>query len=149
MRLINRISNIICIVVIATMVVLLVLNWNSLPDKVPTHFTFDGTPDGFGSRAALIREPIIAVALFVLISVSQHFPQIWNFPVQLTEENINREYWIASFLLNAVKIMITILFLMSLLSALISGFPAWPMMLGIAITLVVPIICIVLMVKVK
>lgn len=149
MKTINRIANIICIIVIAAMVVLLILNWNSLPDKVPTHFTFDGTPDAFGSRAALLKEPIIAVALFVLISVAQHFPKIWNFPVQLTAENMEREYLVASFMLNAVKVLITFLFLMSLLSALISGFPTWLMMVGIVITLVIPIVGIVLMFKVR
>lgn len=149
MKTINRIANIICIIVIAAMVVLLIFNWNSLPDKVPTHFTFDGTPDGFGSRAALLKEPVIAVVLFVLISVVQHFPKIWNFPVQLTAENMEREYLVASFMLNAVKVLITFLFLMSLLSALISGFPTWMMMVGIVITLVIPIVCIVLMFKVR
>ena len=148
-RLINWIANIICIIVIAAMAVLLILNWNSLPDKVPTHFTFDGTPDGFGSKAALIREPIIALVLFLIITVAQHFPQIWNFPVQLTERNMEREYLIASVMLNAVKVLITLLFLMTFLSAIIVGFPAWPMMVGIAITLVIPIVCIVLMFKAR
>ena len=149
MRTINRIANIICVIIIATMVVLLLLNWNSLPDKVPTHFTFDGTPDGFGDKSALIREPVIAVVIFVLISVVQHFPQIWNFPVQLTAENMEREYLIASIMLNTLKVLLTSLFLISLLSVLINGFPAWPMMIGIVITLVVPIVGIVLMFRVR
>ena len=149
MRIINRISNILCIITIAIMVILLLLNWNSLPDRVPTHFTFDGTPDGFGGKSALIREPIIAVVLFAIMTVAQHFPQIWNFPVQLTERNMEREYLIASVMLNAVKVLITLLFLMTLLSAFIAGFPAWPMMVGIAITLVIPIVCIVLMFKAR
>lgn len=149
MKTINRIANIICIIVIATMVMLLLLNWNSLPDKVPTHFTFDGTPDGFGGKSALIREPVIAGILFTLISVVQHFPQIWNFPVRLTAENMEREYLIASIMLNAVKVMMTLLFLVSLLAALISGFPAWPMKIGIVITLVIPIAGIVLIFKIR
>ena len=149
MRTINRIANIICIIVIAIMVILLVLNWNSLPDKVPTHFTFDGTADAFGSKSSLLREPIIAAALYLLITVAQHFPQIWNFPVQLTAENMEREYLMGSIMLNAVKVMMTILFLLTLLSALVSGFPAWPMMIGIAITLVVPIVGIVFMFKAR
>lgn len=149
MKTINRIANIICVIIIAIMVVLLILNWNSLPDQAPTHFTFDGTPDGFGGKTALILEPIVAVAFFALISVVQHFPKIWNFPVQLTAENMEREYLIASFMLNAVKVLVTIIFLMSLLSALISGFPAWLMMAGIVITLVISIVGIVFMFKVR
>lgn len=149
MRIINRIANIICIVVIAAMFMILILKWNSLPETVPTHFTFDGTADGFGNKSALIIEPIIAAALFALISVAQRFPQIWNFPVELTAENMNREYLIADVMLNAVKVMVTLLMLIGLLSALISGFPAWPMMVGVAITLVIPIVCIVLMFKTR
>lgn len=149
MKIINWIANIICVFVIAAMAILLLLNWKSLPDKVPTHFTFDGTPDAFGSKAALLNVPVIAAALFALISVVQHFPKIWNFPVQLTAENIEREYFVAAFMLNAVKVSITFLFLMSLLSALISGFPAWLMMAGIVITLVITIVGTVLMFKVR
>ena len=149
MRIINRIANILCVITIATMVILLLLNWNSLPDKVPTHFTFDGTPDGFGSKSALIREPIIAVVLFAIMTVAQHFPQIWNFPVEITAQNMEREYLIASVMINAIKVMITFLFLTTFLAAIISGFPAWPMMVGIAITLVVPIVGIVIMMKAR
>ena len=149
MKIINRITNIICIIIIAAMVVILILNWNSLPDKVPTHFSFDGTPNAFGSKATLLIEPIIAIVLFVLISVAQHFPKAWNFPIKITAENKKREYMIASIMLNAVKVLITLLFLMTFLSAIIVGFPAWPMMVGIAITLVIPIVCIVLMFKAR
>ena len=149
MKTISRIANTICIIVIAAMVILIVLNWHSLPEKVPVHFTFDGTPDGFGGKAALIREPIIATVIILLISVAQHFPQIWNFPVQLTKENKQREYLIASIIINAVKVMVSLLFLLSLISALISGFPAWPMIIGIAITLLVPIVGIVIMFKAR
>ena len=149
MKIINRITNIICIIIIAAMVVILILNWNSLPDKVPTHFSFDGTPNAFGSKATLLIEPIIAIVLFVLISVAKHFPKAWNFPIKITAENKKREYMIASIMLNAINVLITLLLLITLLSATISDFPTWPMLIGVAIILVVPIAGTVLMFKAR
>lgn len=135
MKPIKIIANIICLAVIISMGLILLLNWNSIPDKVPTHFTSEGTADGYGGKAALIIEPIIAAALFALITIVQNFPRLWNFPVEITRENMKREYLIAHIMLDVVKVMMTALFLMSMLASLINGFPAWPIIVVIAVML--------------
>ncbi len=147
MKRINTVSNIICAGFIVAMILMLVFNWNALPDKVPTHFTFSGVPDGYSGKSALIWEPAVAVAVFLLITIAQRFPDSWNFPVKITAENMKREYMLASIMLNAVKVMVVVLFFFSVLKAMFMGFPAWPMMLGVGVILVSTTVGIVLMIK--
>ncbi|MCQ2567219.1 MAG: DUF1648 domain-containing protein [Mogibacterium sp.] len=147
MKRINTASNIICAGVILAMILMLVFNWNDLPDKVPTHFTVAGVPDGYGSRSALIWEPVVALAVFLLITIAQRFPDSWNFPVKITAENKDREYMLAAIMLNAVKVITVVLFFLSMLKAMFTGFPAWPMMLCVAAILVLVSVGIVLMIK--
>lgn len=132
MKRINTVSNIICAGFILTMTLMLVFNWNNLPDRVPTHFTFTGVPDGYGSRSALIWELVVALAVFLLITIAQKFPGSWNFPVRITAENKGREYMLASIMLNVVKVMTVVLFFLSMLKAMFIGFPTWPITLGVA-----------------
>jgi len=60
---------------------------NRLPNRIPTHFNFSGQPDGWGSPSFLIMFPIAAVGLYLLLSVVVRFPEAFNYPVRVTEEN--------------------------------------------------------------
>lgn len=44
------------------------LYWPSLPDHIPTHFSFNGQPDAFGSRANLLILPLVFILMQVLLS---------------------------------------------------------------------------------
>lgn len=55
-------------VVVAIPIVFYVINWDSLPEKVPVHFGSDRTPDRYGSRASLIAIPAILGAVALLVS---------------------------------------------------------------------------------
>jgi len=71
---------------------LLFLEWNVLPDKIPTHFGVLGNPDGWGSKSTLIMLPCISTALSVLLSVVSHFPNLANYPWPITEANVVAQY---------------------------------------------------------
>jgi uncharacterized membrane protein len=60
---------------------------NPLPDRIPTHFNLAGQPDGWGSPAMLLLLPIMAVAIYLLITVAARFPSAFNYPVRVTAEN--------------------------------------------------------------
>jgi uncharacterized membrane protein len=76
--------NVILLIIIAGMVF---IYWKDLPDKIPIHFNFSGTPDGWAGKENLII--IFAVVLglnallyFFMISTSwlSNHPSIWNIP---------------------------------------------------------------------
>lgn len=58
-----------------------------LPDRIPTHFGMDGNPNGWGSPVALLLLPVIALAVYLLITVVSRFPAAFNYPVRVTAEN--------------------------------------------------------------
>ncbi len=44
-------------------------NYSSLPDKVPTHFNFQGIPDDWGSKNEIFVFPILSACLYILFTV--------------------------------------------------------------------------------
>lgn len=67
------------------------------------HWGVNGMADSFGSKVGLLFVPGIAAILFAGISILQRHPNIWNFPVKLTDENRDRVYSISLTMLLSVK----------------------------------------------
>lgn len=63
---------------------------NHLPGRVPTHFDAAGTPNAWGPPNGMLLLPIVAVFVFVLITVVARFPHSFNYPVRATPQNIER-----------------------------------------------------------
>jgi uncharacterized membrane protein len=61
-----------------------------LPDRIPTHFDIAGNPNGWGSPAALLLLPIVAVGLYFAMTVVSRFPAAFNYPVRVTRQNLPR-----------------------------------------------------------
>ncbi len=58
-----------------------------LPDKIPTHFDLAGNPNAWGSPSTLWLLPVIATAIYGLITLVSLFPSAFNYPVRVTPEN--------------------------------------------------------------
>lgn len=63
------------------------IRWNQLPPQIPEHYNAMGKIDRWGSKSEIVIMPIIGVFIYVLITVISFFPEIWNLPVQVTDEN--------------------------------------------------------------
>lgn len=63
---------------------------NRLPDRIPTHFDAAGHANGWGPPAALLLWPIVAVGLYLAMTVVSRFPGAFNYPVRVTRENLAR-----------------------------------------------------------
>jgi len=86
------------------------VNFSKLPDTIPTHFNAMGEADDFGGKASILALPIIATIIFVGISILSRFPHIFNYPVNITKENAQRQYSMATRLMRYVN-LITVLIL--------------------------------------
>ena len=66
--------------------VLAVIAMRTFPDTIPTHFTIDGTPDGYGSPSSMLVLPLIIAPCLVLLSLIAHFVpvQYWNMPFRVS-----------------------------------------------------------------
>jgi uncharacterized membrane protein len=82
-----------------------------LPERIPTHFNGAGIPDGFGSRNSIWILPATGIFMYLLLTVVSAFPQIYNFPVKITQENALVQYRLATRFIRILKTVILVLFL--------------------------------------
>jgi len=73
-------------------IVPLAIVWSSIPSTIPTHFDITGQPNAYGSRAALLIYPGVALAITLLFQGLCRFPWVFNYPVRITEGNALRQY---------------------------------------------------------
>lgn len=66
--------------------------WPRLPAVIPTHFGATGAPDATGPKSELIGLLLGNVGIYVLVSIISRFPQLYNYPARITEENAERQY---------------------------------------------------------
>ena len=84
--------------------------WSHIPEIIPTHFGFSGTPDAFGNKNSLFILVIIAVSLHLLLAVLSKFPQYYNYPFSITEKNAEPLYKIGRQLMLLIDLEISFLF---------------------------------------
>jgi uncharacterized membrane protein len=58
-----------------------------LPDRVPIHFDSAGHVNGWGSPTEFLFLPVVAAAIYLLLTVVARFPASFNYPVEVTDEN--------------------------------------------------------------
>jgi uncharacterized membrane protein len=58
-----------------------------LPARIAVHFDMAGNPDGWDSPSMLPLFPVVAVAIYLLMTLVTQFPESFNYPVEVTAEN--------------------------------------------------------------
>jgi hypothetical protein len=61
-----------------------------LPNRIPTHFDAVGQPTGWGTPRMLLAVPIVACALYLLMTWVARYPSAFNYPVRVTPANQQR-----------------------------------------------------------
>lgn len=103
------------LIIMATIPIILMLfyikiTWNDIPEIIPTHFGFSGTPDGYGNKNTLFVIVVIAIILHFLLAGLSKFPQYYNYPFQITEKNIEPLYKIGRQTMLVIDLEISIFF---------------------------------------
>lgn len=107
---VNRILNILCLLVLVGIAIYLMIRWNSMPKLIPTHYDFAGNVDSYGDKNSILIMPIMSWVLYIIITVLEMFPPIWNTGVKVTEQNKFRVYAILRLMLDIIKLVIVISF---------------------------------------
>jgi uncharacterized membrane protein len=81
-----------------------------LPDRVPTHFDASGKANGWGSPHDMIFMPLIAIAIYLLMSLASRFPSAFHYPVHATPQILPRLQAITLNLLTWLKVELAWLF---------------------------------------
>jgi uncharacterized membrane protein len=130
---------------VLALIALIIFTWtslqgsNPLPARVPTHFGASGQPDAWGRPSSLWMLPIVAVGLYLLITVVSFFPGSFNFPVRQTPANRPRLEKLALRMIAFLKAELVCLFLMLQLWIVQSvrsghsGLPPWLVPLALVV----------------
>lgn len=102
--------NLICLLLLFGVVAYLAINWNSIPDKVPGHYNAVGEVDRWGNKGEILVLPITGWIMYIGITVLEHFPQMWNTGVAVTEENKTRIYRILKNMIVTTKLLVVSVF---------------------------------------
>lgn len=89
---------------------LLFVNYNDLPETIPTHFDAKGKADNFGSKDNIINLQVVLTLLFIGMTILNSFPHKLNYIVQITKENAKRQYVYATRLIRVLKLVIAFIF---------------------------------------
>ncbi|RRQ46761.1 DUF1648 domain-containing protein [Chryseobacterium sp. SC28] len=87
MKSISTFSNTISGLILIFIWIFTIINFQKLPEIIPTHFNFSGKPDGFGSKNSLWFLLAVATACFALMLYLSKNPSspLLNIPTNLKE----------------------------------------------------------------
>ncbi|MDR9398545.1 MAG: DUF1648 domain-containing protein [Salibacter sp.] len=83
-----------------------------LPDEIPIHFNLSGEPDNYGSKGFILSLPVIASLLFLGLTALNNYPHLFNYPSEITQENAEVQYRLATRLIRILKFSIVLIFLL-------------------------------------
>ncbi|UCE64963.1 MAG: DUF1648 domain-containing protein [Candidatus Zixiibacteriota bacterium] len=81
----------------------LLRNWESIPDTVPSHFGLDGRPDAYAGKSSLLLLPIVGFAIYLALTILDRYPHLFSYIWKITPENAYRQYQLAGTMLSALK----------------------------------------------
>ena len=87
-----------------------IFSYANLPEIIPTHFNASGQADDEGSKMILFFLPVIGTLIFVVLTVLNQYPHIFNYPVAITEANAQKQYNNAVRMLKVLKLIIAAVF---------------------------------------
>ena len=106
----DRLFEVIALAALAYGVVLFLQAWSTLPDTIPTHFDASGNADGFGPKGMIWLLPSISVVLVPAMLFLRRFPWLSNVPIEITEENAEKQYGLIVRLLSLLACDISLVF---------------------------------------
>lgn len=86
-------------------------NYKSLPQVIPTHFDVEGKADNFGNKKWFFFTPILSIIFYIGILFLIRSPESANFPVEITDENRDVQFFIMNFFIRWLFLLIGLIFL--------------------------------------
>ncbi|MDQ3219224.1 MAG: DUF1648 domain-containing protein [Acidobacteriota bacterium] len=77
--------------------------WNLLPESIPVHFNFAGQADASGERSDIILLFGLNVLFYVGLTWLARYPQKFNYPWKITQNNAGRQYHLVRIFMKVIK----------------------------------------------
>lgn len=85
-------------------------NYPKLPDRIPIHFNIEGEADRYGHRKCIFFTPVLSLIIFVSMIIIAFGDVGYNYPVEITEENIDTQKYIGDIVIGGLNAICTVLF---------------------------------------
>jgi uncharacterized membrane protein len=84
--------------------------YNILPQTIPVHFDAAGKADGFGDKITLFLMPTVGTIIMIGITILNRYPHVFNYPLEITEENALHQYRLSTRFIRQLKISVLLVF---------------------------------------
>lgn len=108
---INKILDIIGIILILALVIITFMYWLNAPDIVPIHYNVRGEIDGYGSKNTIFFLLSIVIILYIGLHFLVKYPQIYNYAVKITPLNKEKQYNMATTFMRVINVELLLIFL--------------------------------------
>lgn len=85
-------------------------HFSSLPEIIPIHFDASGKADGFTSKIGIWFIPILGLVVYIGLFILNKYPHTFNYQVDITEENANYQYSLATQFIRIINLFLAGLF---------------------------------------
>lgn len=106
----DRLMDILSVLLLVSMWIYTFFQYSQLPEKIPIHFNLKNEVDGWGNRNSIFILPIISFFQTIGLIILNYFPHTFNYPIQITEENAQKQYRLATQLIRQLNLFITFVF---------------------------------------
>jgi uncharacterized membrane protein len=78
--------------------------WNLLPKLIPVHFDFAGRVDAWGDKSDILLLFGLSVLFYAGLTWLGRYPQKFNYPWEINENNAERQYSLARNFIKVIKL---------------------------------------------
>ncbi|UFT98176.1 DUF1648 domain-containing protein [Radiobacillus kanasensis] len=103
MRFFLNLLNMISFCFFIAIITYLILNWSTIPNTIPIHFSSAGEVDDWGSKYILWFLPIFSAVLWIGSTIMERFPNSFSYIVEITEENREKQQQNVLIMLKVLK----------------------------------------------
>lgn len=104
------IVEILMLLVVVGSIVYFFFSYSKLPETVPNHIDLKGQIDGYGKKTSNLILPILQLVFYIGLSVLQKFPNIYNYPIEVTEKNMDSLYALGVKAVSRMKFFVVLIF---------------------------------------
>lgn len=90
--------------------IITIASYSGLPNTIPIHYNGAGQVDGFGEKESILILPLMATITFVVLTILNKFPHIFNYLNKITKENALEQYTNGTRMIRYLKFVIVIVF---------------------------------------
>lgn len=88
---------------------IIIANFFSLPDSVPTHFNVEGKVDGYGEKYTVLLFPAIITIVFIILREVAKRPWHFNYIVEPTPQNYQELYRLSIRSLRIIRLVVALM----------------------------------------